>query len=90
MLALSNPLVGLVDLASAVEQRHFPDLTSTREVVPPETTGMSSSAPLISDMCSHVSIISDTDSTVNTTSDVQWKPSSQMSPVTTGEIVVTL
>ena len=84
--ALRTPAVNRPALARRVEAAHFPDPTATRDVVA-ETTGMSPSAPLISDWCSHVSIISDTESAANSTAgddEVKSKPSSQPSP-TTGE-----
>ena len=84
--ALKSPVVGLTALAMSVEAAHFPDPTATRYEVA-ETTGMSPSAPLISDWCSHVSIISDTESVANSTADddeVKSKTPSQPSP-TTGE-----
>ena len=77
--ALKSPVVGLTALAMRVEAAHFPDTTATRDVVA-ETTGMSPSAPLISDWCSHVSIISDTESAANSTAgddEVKSKPPPQ-------------
>ena len=64
--ALNSPVVNLPALARRVEAAHFPDSMATRDAVA-ETTGMSPSAPLISDWCSHVSIISDTESAANST-----------------------
>ena len=84
--ALKSPVVGLTALARRVEAAHFPDPTATRDVVA-ETTGMSPSAPLLSDLCSHVSIISDTESAANSTAgddEVKSKTPSQPSP-TAGE-----
>ena len=49
--ALKSPVVGLTALARRVEAAYFPDPTAPRDVVA-ETTGMSPSAPLISDWCS--------------------------------------
>ena len=85
--ALKSPVVGLTALARRVEAAHFPDPTATRDVVA-ETTGMSPSAPLISDWCSHVSIISDRVSAANSTAgddEVKSKTPSQPSP-TTGKL----
>ena len=85
--ALRNPIVNLPALARRVEAAHFPDTTATRDVVA-ETTGMSPSAPLISDWCSHASIISDTESAANSTAgddEVKLKTPSQPSP-TTGKV----
>ena len=82
--ALKSPVVGLTALARRVEAAHFPHHTATRDVVA-ETTGMSPSAPLISDWCSHVSIISDTESAANSTAgddEVKSKTSSQPNPAT--------
>ena len=82
--ALRNPIVNLPALARRVEAAHFPDPTATRDMVA-ETTGMSPSAPLISDWCSHVSIISDTESATNSTAgddEVKSKPPSQPNPAT--------
>ena len=53
--ALRSPAVNVPALARRVEASHFPDPTSTCDVVP-ETTGMSPSAPLLSNWCSHVYI----------------------------------
>ena len=47
--ALRSPAVNLPALARRVEAAHFPDTTATRDVKA-ETTGMSPSAPLISDV----------------------------------------
>ena len=77
--ALRSPAVNLPALAERVEAAHFRD---PRDVVA-ETTGMSPSAPLISDWCSHVSIISDTESAANSTAgddEVKSKPPSQPDP----------
>ena len=82
--ALRSPAVNLPALARGVEAAHFPDTTATRHKVA-ETTGMSPSAPLISDWCSHVSIISDTESAANSTAgddEVKSKTPSQPSPAT--------
>ena len=82
--ALKSPVVGLTALARRVEAAHFPDLTAARDVGA-ETTGMSPSAPLISDWCSHVSIISDTESAANSTAgndEVKSNTPSQPSPAT--------
>ena len=82
--ALKSPVVGLTALAKRVEIAHFPDPTATRDVVA-ETTGMSPSAPLISDWCSHVSIISDTGSAAISTAgddEVKSKTPSLPSPAT--------
>ena len=82
--ALRSPVVNLPALARRVEAAHFPGPTAARHVVA-ETTGMSLSAPLISDWCSHVSIISDTESAANCTAgddDVKSKTPSQPSPAT--------
>ena len=79
--ALRSPAVNLPALARRVEAAHFRD---PRNVVA-ETTGMSPSAPLISDWCSHVSIISDTESAANSNAgddEVMSKPPSQPSPAT--------
>ena len=87
--ALRNPIVNLPALARRVEAAHFPDPTATRDVVA-ETTGMSPSAPLICDWCSHVSIISDTESAANSTAgdeEVKSKPPSQPSPAT-GKVTI--
>ena len=81
-------MVCLTALARRVEAAHFSDTTATRDVVV-ETTGMSPSAPLISDWCSHVSIISDTESAANSTAgddEVKSKPSSLQSPVTSEDM----
>ena len=78
--ALRSPAVNLPALAKRVEAAYFPDPTATRDVTA-ETTGMSPSAPLISDWCSHVSIISDTESAANSTAsddEVKSKPPSQL------------
>ena len=45
--ALRSPSVNLPRLARRVEAAHFPDSTSTRDVVPETTTGMLPSAPLV-------------------------------------------
>ena len=82
--ALRTQTVNLPRLAASVEAAHFPDTTATRHEVA-ETTGMSPSAPLISDWCSHVSIISDTESVANSTDsddEVKSKTPSQPSPAT--------
>ena len=83
--ALRSPAVNLPALARRVEAAHFPDPTAKRDVVA-ETTGMSPSAPLISDWCSHVSNISDTESAVNSTAgnddEVKSKTLSHPSPTT--------
>ena len=82
--ALRSPAVNLPALARRVEAAHFPVPTATRDVVA-ETTGMSPSAPLISDWCSHVSIISDTESATNSTAgddEVKSKIPSQPNPAT--------
>ena len=79
--ALRSPAVNLPALARRVEAAHFPDPTATRDMVA-VTTGMSPSAPLISDWCSHVSIISDTESAANSTAgddEVKSKTPSQPS-----------
>ena len=79
---LESPVVALRALARRVEAAHFFDTTATRDVVA-ETTGMSPSAPLISDWCSHASIISDTESAANSTAgddEVKSKTPSQPSP----------
>ena len=84
--ALKSPAVDLPALARRVEAAYFPDTTATRDVVA-ETTGMSPSAPLISDWCGHVSIISDTESATNSTAgddEVKSKTPSQPSPATGG------
>ena len=85
--ALKSSVVGLTALARRVEATHFPDPTSTRDVLP-ENTGMSSSVPFISDWCSHVSIISDTEPATSTTHDgddeVKSETPSQLCPTTGG------
>ena len=89
--ALRSPAVNLPVLARRVEAAHFPDPMATDDVVA-ETTGMSPSAPLISDWCSHVSIISDTESAANSTAgddEVKSKTPSQPSPAT-GKLTIFL
>ena len=76
--ALKSPAVNLPALARTVEAAHFPDPTATRDVVA-ETTGMSQSAPLISDWCSHVSIISDAESAANSTATATAKSQTESS-----------
>ena len=86
--ALRTPAVNLPALARRVEAAHFPDPTATRDVVAETTTGMSQSAPFISDWCSHVSIISDTESAANSTAgddEVKSKTPSKLSP-TAGKV----
>ena len=80
--ALRNPAVNLPALAKRVEAAHFPDPTSTRDVVPETTSGMT---PLNYDWSNYcVSIISATESVASTTTDtsgdvVQSKTPSQLS-----------
>ena len=85
--ALKSPVVGLTALARRVEAAHFPDATSTRDVVT-ETTGTSPSVSFISDWCSHVCIISDTESAASSTragdDDVNSRIPSQLAPTTGG------
>ena len=50
--ALRSPTVGLPALAERVEATHFPDSTSTREVLP-EPVGKWPSSPLEADCCSY-------------------------------------
>ena len=83
--ALRNPVVNLSALAKRVEAAHFPDTTSTRDVVPETTTGMK---PLNYDWSNSVSIISAAESVASTTTDtsgdvVKPKTPSQLS---SGEI----
>ena len=64
--ALRSPAVNLARLAMRVEAAHFPDPTSTRDVVPETTTGMT---PLNYDWSNSVSIISAAESVASTTTD---------------------
>ena len=64
--ALRSPAVNLPRLAKRVEAAHFPDPTSTRDVVPETTTGMT---PLNYDWSNSVSIISAAESVASTTTD---------------------
>ena len=89
--ALRSPAVNLPALAKSVEAAHFPDPTAIRDVLA-ETTGMSPSAPLISDWCNHVSIISDTESAANSTAgddEAKSKTPSQLIPAT-GKLTIFL
>ena len=65
--ALRSPAVNLPALAKRVEAAHFPDPTSTRDVVPETSTGMT---PLNYDcMVNSVSIISAGESVASATTD---------------------
>ena len=64
--ALRSPAVNLPALAKKVEAAHFPDTTSTRDVVPETTTGMT---PLNYDWSNSVSIILAAESVASTTTD---------------------
>ena len=61
--ALRSPVVNLPALAQKVEATHFPDPTSTRDVVPETNTGMTS---LNYDWSNSVSIISAAESVAST------------------------
>ena len=50
--ALKSSILGLPDLAKKLEEAHFPDPTSTRDVVP-EPIGKWPSSPLQADWCSY-------------------------------------
>ena len=81
--ALKAPAVNLPDLARRVEADHFPDPTSTRDVVPKTTTGMLPSAPLIL-LARNVSIISENYFEAKTAvgdDEVKSKPTSHLCPV---------
>ena len=76
--ALRSPAVNLPRLAKRVEAAHFPDPTSTRDVVSETTTGM---IPLNYDWSNSVSIISAAESVATDTSGdvVKSKTPSQLS-----------